>query len=189
MACLAVAVTRAISMSPTFSGPPRQASAFDTHAVPDAAPLLSEHLPQARVQRSRILVIDDHPEIVRLIARLLSPLHDIITASNGEEGLQKVHDERPDLVISDVMMPKMSGFQLVERLREDPETARLPVLLLTARADGHDRVRGLRRGASDYLIKPFLPEELKARVDNLLRHQHYESYMTRLNEELARRRD
>ena len=166
------------------SGPPRQASAFDTHAVPDAAPLLSEHLPQARVQRSRILVIDDHPEIVRLIARLLSPLHDIITASNGEEGLQKVHDERPDLVISDVMMPKMSGFQLVERLREDPETARLPVLLLTARADGHDRVRGLRRGASDYLIKPFLPEELKARVDNLLRHQHYESYMTRLNEEL-----
>ena len=166
------------------SGPPRQASAFDTHAVPDAAPLLSEHLPQARVQRSRILVIDDHPEIVRLIARLLSPLHDIITASNGEEGLQKVHDERPDLVISDVMMPKMSGFQLVERLREDPETARLPVLLLTARADGHDRVRGLRRGASDYLIKPFLPEELKARVENLLRHQHYESYMTRLNEEL-----
>ena len=164
-------------------GPPRPASAFDTH-IPDAAPLLSEHLPQARVQRSRILVIDDHPEIVRLIARLLAPLHDIITASNGEEGLQKVHDERPDLVISDVMMPKMSGFQLVERLREDPETARLPVLLLTARADGHDRVRGLRRGASDYLIKPFLPEELKARVDNLLRHQHYESYMTRLNEEL-----
>ena len=164
-------------------GPPRPASAFDTH-IPDAAPLLSEHLPQARVQRSRILVIDDHPEIVRLIARLLAPLHDIITANNGEEGLQKVHDERPDLVISDVMMPKMSGFQLVERLREDPETARLPVLLLTARADGHDRVRGLRRGASDYLIKPFLPEELKARVDNLLRHQHYESYMTRLNEEL-----
>lgn len=164
-------------------GPPLPAS-FDDGRIPDAAPLLGEHLPQARVQRSRILVIDDHPEIVRLIARLLAPVHDIITASNGEEGLQKIHDERPDLVISDVMMPKMSGFQLVERLREDPETARLPVLLLTARADGHDRVRGLRRGASDYLIKPFLPEELKARVDNLLRHQHYESYMTRLNEEL-----
>ena len=167
----------------SVTGPAPPASAFDTH-VPDAAPLLSEHLPQARVQRSRILVIDDHPEIVRLIARLLAPHHDILTANNGEEGLQRVHDEHPDLVISDVMMPKMSGFQLVERLREDPETARLPVLLLTARADGHDRVRGLRRGASDYLIKPFLPEELKARVDNLLRHQHYESYMTRLNEEL-----
>ncbi len=164
-------------------GEPRPAVAFDG-SISASVPLLHEHLPVARVQRSKILVIDDHPEIVRLIARLLAPLHDIITASNGEEGLQKVHDDKPDLVISDVMMPKMSGFQLVERMRADPATARLPVLLLTARADGHDRVRGLRRGASDYLIKPFLPEELKARVDNLLRHQHYESYMTRLNEDL-----
>ena len=164
-------------------GEARPAAAFDG-SISASVPLLHEHLPAARVQRSKILVIDDHPEIVRLIARLLAPLHDIITASNGEEGLQKVHDEKPDLVVSDVMMPKMSGFQLVERIRADPVTARLPVLLLTARADGHDRVRGLRRGASDYLVKPFLPEELKARVDNLLRHQHYESYMTRLNEDL-----
>jgi|GEM_PF-71207 len=164
-------------------GEARPAAAFDG-SISASVPLLHEHLPAARVQRSKILVIDDHPEIVRLIARLLAPLHDIITASNGEEGLQKVHDEKPDLVVSDVMMPKMSGFQLVERIRADPATARLPVLLLTARADGHDRVRGLRRGASDYLVKPFLPEELKARVDNLLRHQHYESYMTRLNEDL-----
>ena len=164
-------------------GEPRPAAVHDG-SIAASVPLLHEHLPTARVQRSKILVIDDHPEIVRLIARLLAPHHDIITAANGEEGLQKVHDERPDLVISDVMMPKMSGFQLVERLRAAPETTRLPVLLLTARADGHDRVRGLRRGASDYLVKPFLPEELKARVDNLLRHQHYESYMTHLNEEL-----
>ena len=164
-------------------GESRPAAAHDG-SISASVPLLHEHLPVARVQRSKILVIDDHPEIVRLISRLLAPLHDIITASNGEEGLQKVHDDKPDLVVSDVMMPKMSGFQLVERIRADPVTARLPVLLLTARADGHDRVRGLRRGASDYLVKPFLPEELKARVDNLLRHQHYESYMTRLNEDL-----
>jgi len=164
-------------------GEARPIAAFDG-SISASVPLLHEHLPVARVQRSKILVIDDHPEIVRLISRLLAPLHDIITASNGEEGLQKVHDDKPDLVVSDVMMPRMSGFQLVERMRADPATARLPVLLLTARADGHDRVRGLRRGASDYLVKPFLPEELKARVDNLLRHQHYESYMTRLNEDL-----
>lgn len=164
-------------------GEPRPPTAFDA-SIPAATPLLGEHLPVARVKRSKILVVDDHPEIVRLIARLLAPLHDIITASNGEEGLQKIHDEAPDLVVSDVMMPKMSGFQLVEHLRADPATERLPVLLLTARADGHDRVRGLRRGASDYLVKPFLPEELKARVDNLLRHQHFESYLTRLNEDL-----
>ena len=154
-------------------------------SFPAGAPLLTEHLREVRAERARILVIDDHPEIVRVIERLLAPHHDILTASNGEEGLQKIHELQPALVISDVMMPKMSGFQLVELLRKDPATERLPVLLLTARADGHDRVRGLRRGASDYLVKPFLPEELKARVSNLLRAQHYESYLTRLNEELA----
>ena len=109
---------------------------------------------------------------------------ELLARLNGEEGLQKVHEVKPALVISDVMMPKLSGFQLVEQLRKDPTTARLPVLLLTARADGRDRVRGLRRGASDYLVKPFHPDELKARVTNLLRAQHYESYLTRLNEEL-----
>ncbi|MDC0674842.1 ATP-binding response regulator, partial [Nannocystis radixulma] len=154
-------------------------------SFPGIAPLLGEHLLAAQGERSRILVIDDHPEIVRVIERLLAPQHDVYTASNGEEGLQKVRDVRPALVISDVMMPKLSGFQLVEQLRKNPETERLPVLLLTARADGRDRIRGLRRGASDYLVKPFLPEELKARVSNLLRAQHYESYLTRLNEELA----
>jgi response regulator RpfG family c-di-GMP phosphodiesterase/signal transduction histidine kinase len=153
-------------------------------AFPGSAPLLGEHLPRARIQRSKILVCDDHPEILRLISRLLSPFHDISTANNGEEGLKMIEDDHPDLVISDVMMPKMSGFQLVEQLRQNPATERLPVLLLTARADGHDRVRGLKRGASDYLVKPFLPEELKARVDNLLRSQHFESYLTRLNEDL-----
>ncbi|HEY8378974.1 MAG TPA: HD domain-containing phosphohydrolase, partial [Nannocystis sp.] len=153
--------------------------------IPGSAPLLSEHLRDAQAQRSKILVVDDHPEIVRVIERLLAPQHDVYTAGNGEEGLQKIHELKPDLVISDVMMPKLSGFQLVEILRKDPATERLPVLLLTARADGRDRVRGLRRGASDYLVKPFLPEELKARVSNLLRAQHYESYLTRLNEELA----
>lgn len=156
-------------------------------SFPGTAPLLTEHLRAAQGERSRILVIDDHPEIVRVIERLLAPLYDVYTASNGEEGLHRIHDINPALVISDVMMPKLSGFQLVEQLRKDPATERLPVLLLTARADGRDRVRGLRRGASDYLIKPFLPEELKARVSNLLRAQHYESYLTRLNEELAQK--
>jgi len=178
-------VVATVGVTVEVLGPPPPADPSPASAaIPDAVPLLSEHLPAARLKRSKLLVIDDHPEILRLITRLLTPVHDIITAANGEEGLQKIHDEQPDLVISDVMMPRMSGFQLLEHLRADPVTERLPVLLLTARADGHDRVRGLRRGASDYLIKPFLPEELKARVDNLLRHQHYEGYLTRMNEEL-----
>lgn len=165
------------------SGPEPAAPAAEV-PLPQGLPLIAEHLRGQADRRSRILVIDDHPEIVRVIERLLAPQHDIYTASNGEEGLARVREVRPELVISDVMMPKLSGFQLVDILRKDPATERLPVLLLTARADGRDRVRGLRRGASDYLVKPFLPDELKARVTNLLRAQHYESYLTRLNEEL-----
>ncbi len=159
-------------------------SASASFPIPDGTPLLEEHQEAAGKQRSRVLVVDDQPELLRLISRILGREHDVITAGDGAEGLQKVHDARPDVVISDVMMPRLNGFELVEALRKDESTRRLPVLLLTARADGSDRVRGLRRGANDYLIKPFLPEELKARVRNLLRMRRYESYLTTINEEL-----
>ena len=161
---------------------PRSSSA--SFPIPDGTLLLEEHQQAANQQRARVLVVDDQPELLRLISRILGREHDVITAGDGAEGLQKVHDEQPDVVISDVMMPRLNGFELVEALRKDEATRRLPVLLLTARADGSDRVRGLRRGANDYLIKPFLPEELKARVRNLLRMRRYESYLTTINEEL-----
>ncbi len=159
-------------------------SASASFPIPDGTLLLEEHQKAAGKQRSRVLVVDDQPELLRLISRILGREHDVITAGDGAEGLQKVHDMQPDVVISDVMMPRLNGFELVEALRKDESTRRLPVLLLTARADGSDRVRGLRRGANDYLVKPFLPEELKARVRNLLRMRHYESYLTTINEEL-----
>lgn len=155
-----------------------------TISIPAAAPLLGDHLEVGARQRARVLVVDDQAEIVRVIARILERDHDVETASDGEEGLRRVEEVRPDLVISDVMMPRMNGFELVEALRRSPDTARLPVLLLTARADGTDRIRGLRRGANDYLTKPFLPEELRERVRNLLQFRHYEGYLTRLNEAL-----
>ncbi len=163
---------------------PASASASASFPIPDGTLLLEEHQQAANQQRARVLVVDDQPELLRLISRILGREHDVITAGDGAEGLQKVHDEQPDVVISDVMMPRLNGFELVEALRKDEATRRLPVLLLTARADGSDRVRGLRRGANDYLIKPFLPEELKARVRNLLRMRRYESYLTTINEEL-----
>ncbi|MCB9705118.1 MAG: response regulator [Myxococcales bacterium] len=159
------------------------------YPLPSALKTLSEHQDEGRRERSRVLVVDDQPELLRLITRILGRDHEVITASDGEEGLQRVHDVRPDVVISDVMMPRMNGFELVEALRRDESTRTLPVLLLTARADGTDKVRGLRRGANDYLVKPFLPEELKARVRNLLRMRRYESYLTNLNEELESSRD
>jgi putative two-component system response regulator len=171
------------------SGARPVASVSASYPIPDATLLMGEHQRAKERERSLVLVVDDQPELLRLISRILSRDYDVITASDGAEGLQKVHDERPDAVISDVMMPRLNGFELVEELRQDPDTRRLPVLLLTARADGTDRVRGLRRGANDYLVKPFLPEELKARVRNLLRMRHYESYLTNLNEELESKSD
>ncbi|MEZ4385134.1 MAG: response regulator [Nannocystaceae bacterium] len=167
----------------------RSGSVSASYPIPDATLLMGEHQRAMDRERSLVLVVDDQPELLRLITRILSREHDVITASDGVEGLRKVHDERPDIVLSDVMMPRLNGFELVEELRQDPTTRRLPVLLLTARADGTDRVRGLRRGANDYLVKPFLPEELKARVRNLLRMRHYESYLTNLNEELESKSD
>ncbi|MCA9637846.1 MAG: response regulator, partial [Myxococcales bacterium] len=138
--------------------------------------------------RMRVLVVDDHPEILRLITRILGGEYEVITASDGEEGLRRVSEAAPDLVISDVMMPKLSGFEMVDILRRDPATERLPVLLLTARADGADKVKGLRR-ANDYLVKPFVPDELRERVRNLVRMRQNESYLTRLNEALETSRD
>ncbi len=152
--------------------------------VPEATRLITEHVDREIYKRARIVIIDDQPNILRVLERILSPHHDVVTANNGEEGLQRVMDLRPDLVLSDVMMPRMNGFQLTHELRSNPETERIPVLLLTARADGSDRVRGLRGGANDYLVKPFEPEELKARVRNLLKQHYYETYLTRLNEDL-----
>ncbi len=168
--------------APSLASAPSPTSA--SYSIPERTPLLEEFQAAESRTRSRVLVVDDQPELLRLIARILGRDHDVITAGDGAEGLQKVHDEHPDVVISDVMMPRLNGFELVEALRDDESTRRLPVLLLTARADGTDRVRGLRRGADDYLTKPFLPEELKARVSNLLRMRRYESYLTTINEEL-----
>jgi response regulator RpfG family c-di-GMP phosphodiesterase/signal transduction histidine kinase len=154
------------------------------HPLPVAAPLLTEHLERKQRQRARILVIDDQPELLRVIVRVLERDHEVVTAGDGEEGLRRVEETKPDLIVSDLMMPRMNGFELVEALRRERATARLPVLLLTARADGEDRVRGLRRGANDYLTKPFLPDELRERVRNLLQFRHYEGYLTTLNEAL-----
>ncbi|MEZ4448359.1 MAG: ATP-binding protein [Nannocystaceae bacterium] len=156
--------------------------------LPSALPTMREHRDAVERTRMKVLVVDDHPEILRLISRILGRDYEVSTAADGEEGLRRIHEEDPDLVISDVMMPKLSGFEMVDILRRDPATERLPVLLLTARADGTDKVKGLRR-ANDYLVKPFVPDELRARVSNLLRMRQNESYLTRLNEELETSRD
>ncbi len=118
----------------------------------------------------RILVVDDEPDIIALVAyHLARSGYRVSTASTGTEALQAVRDEQPALVVLDLMLPELSGFQVLERLRADRAFADLPVLMLTARREEPDRVQGLSLGADDYLVKPFSPQELVLRVRNILR--------------------
>ena len=114
--------------------------------------------------RPRILVVDDNADMRQYVARLLSERYEVEAAADGQAALTAVHAQRPDLVLSDVMLPKLDGFGLLRALRHDPSLKTLPVILLSARAGEESRVEGLERGADDYLIKPFSARELLARV-------------------------
>jgi two-component system phosphate regulon response regulator PhoB len=130
-----------------------------------------KHSPDRAAQPGeRILVVDDEPDIIALVAyHLARSGYRVSTASSGTEALQAAREEQPALVVLDLMLPELSGFQVLERLRADRALAEIPVLMLTARRDEPDRVQGLSLGADDYLVKPFSPQELVLRVRNILR--------------------
>jgi two-component system phosphate regulon response regulator PhoB len=118
----------------------------------------------------RILVVDDEPDITALVAYHLAKAgHRVSTAANGPDALRAAREERPDLVILDVMLPGASGYDVLAELRKRDETKEVGVILLTARREEQDRIRGLQLGADDYLTKPFSPQELVLRVDAVLR--------------------
>jgi diguanylate cyclase (GGDEF)-like protein len=117
-----------------------------------------------------ILVVDDDPDIARFVeVNLRSAGYDVSVASDGEEALDKAGTLRPDLVLLDVMMPRIDGFEVAQRLRRNPQTANTSIIMLTAKALSTDKVLGLTAGADDYIIKPFDPIELLARVKGTLR--------------------
>jgi signal transduction histidine kinase/CheY-like chemotaxis protein len=119
---------------------------------------------QASGPRSRILLADDNADMLGYVRRLLDPAYDVTTVRDGLSALRAAREQRFDLVISDVMMPQLDGFELVAKLREDERTRNLPVMLLSARAGEESHVEGLASGADDYVVKPFGARELLARV-------------------------
>ena len=117
----------------------------------------------------RILIVEDEPGMIELLSVALEDEGFIISiAQNGQEGLKKVDTEDPDLIISDVMMPDMNGYEFCEQLRQNPKTASIPFIFLTAKKDVSDRVRGLNLGADDYISKPFHVVEVVARIKTLM---------------------
>ena len=117
-----------------------------------------------------ILVVDDDPDIARFVeVNLRSAGYDVSVASDGEEALERAGTLRPDLVLLDVMMPRIDGFEVAQRLRRNPQTSNTSIIMLTAKALSTDKVLGLTAGADDYIIKPFDPIELLARVKGTLR--------------------
>ena len=118
----------------------------------------------------RILVVDDEPDIVALVVYHLAKAgFRISTASNGADALRIAQQDRPALVVLDLMLPGMSGLEVLDQLRADETGQDIAVLLLTARREEADRIKGLSQGADDYLTKPFSPQELVLRVRNILR--------------------
>ncbi len=142
-------------------------------------------------QRARLLLADDNADMREYVCRLLGPLHEVEAVPDGQAALDAIRQRRPDLVLTDVMMPRLDGFGLLRAIRADPELNELPVVMLSARAGEEASIEGRSAGADDYLVKPFSARELIARVNTALtmarlRREHTE-LLQRLNETLAER--
>ncbi|AFZ37804.1 two component transcriptional regulator, LuxR family [Stanieria cyanosphaera PCC 7437] len=117
----------------------------------------------------KLLLIDDDPNLILLVKDYLEFRgYNVMTAENGREALDLLEQSIPDMIICDVMMPEMDGYSLVQHIRQEPRTNRIPVLFLSAKGQSQDRVKGLNEGADVYMVKPFEPEELVAQVESSL---------------------
>jgi PAS domain S-box-containing protein len=150
-------------------------------AVPDkdaAAPII---IPETA---PLILVVDDNPDMREFLIGLMSGSYSIITAENGRQGLEKISEHSPDLIITDVMMPEMDGYEMTRLIKENDSLKQIPVIMLTAKAEISQKIEGLEHGADDYLIKPFNSKELLTRIKSLLKTREYEKEIARRNREI-----
>lgn len=127
-----------------------------------------QHVTQGEKQNSVILIVEDNPDMQKQIRNLLMDEYKVLASSNGVQGLEMARDFYPDLIISDVMMPEMDGFELCKRIKEDLQTSHIPVILLTALSETDKRIDGLETGADAYIVKPFENKLLRAQISNLL---------------------
>ncbi|HST21803.1 MAG TPA: ATP-binding protein, partial [Blastocatellia bacterium] len=154
--------------------------------LPDADSASKSNDATESADRSKVVLADDNADMRGYVQRLLSSDYDCIAVADGLEALRATTEHKVDLVLTDMMMPNLDGFGLLKALREDPKTASIPVIMLSARAGEDARVEGLESGADDYLIKPFSARELLARVKGTLALSKFHTEMARRDEELQR---
>jgi two-component system, cell cycle response regulator len=141
---------------------------------------------ESRRSPIRILVVDDVPDNVEILdARLTSRGYHVVTATNGQEALDRVHQSPPHLILCDVMMPVVDGFEVSRRIKQDTSLPFIPIILVTARDTAEDVVEGLEAGADDYISKPYNFKELEARMRAMLRIKYLQDELDQKNRELA----
>ncbi|CAK0752794.1 Multi-sensor signal transduction histidine kinase [Gammaproteobacteria bacterium] len=123
---------------------------------------------------NKILIIDDSPSEIKVLATILSPSYELLFATNGADALELLINGKPDLILLDVVMPGMDGYQVCRSLKENPRTAEIPIIFVTVRSYDADETIGLELGADDYIHKPFAPAVIRARIRNLLARRNAE---------------
>ncbi|MBN8704334.1 MAG: response regulator [Bacteroidetes bacterium] len=141
-------------------------------------------LPAGSPKTFTVLIIDDNRDIRSYVRAILEEQYQVIEAENGQDGLEKAEKTPPTLVIADIMMPVMDGYEFIRRIRVHEKLKHLPVILLTAKASGDMKAEGLEIGADDYMFKPFYTKELLARVKNLIQLRQQENQLRKMNHEL-----
>jgi signal transduction histidine kinase/ligand-binding sensor domain-containing protein/DNA-binding response OmpR family regulator len=134
--------------------------------IPDTAEIEDSEI--IKIDKNIVLIVEDNYDVREFIRDSIGSEFSVVEAMNGEQGLRKAEKYIPDLIISDVMMPKMDGYELVRRIKQDEKTSHIPVILLTAKSDRDSKLEGLGLGVDDYLTKPFDTKELMARIKNLI---------------------
>ncbi|MEW6408912.1 MAG: response regulator [Nitrospirota bacterium] len=133
-------------------------------------------------KKAKILVVDDEEQNLKLLDTILTATgYEVENAINGADALSKVNDFNPDLILLDVMMPKMDGYEVCQKLKDNARSVNIPVIMLTALTDRESRLKGLNAGANDFLAKPFDIVELKLRIKNLLKAKEYEDFIHQYN--------
>jgi diguanylate cyclase (GGDEF)-like protein len=142
---------------------------------------------QKKTDRQKILIIDDTPTNIQVLSEFLSEEYTVYFAMNGEKGLELARDKKPDLILLDIMMPVMDGYQVCQKLKESEETVQIPVIFITAMSSTDEEARGLELGAIDYITKPISLPIVKIRVRNHLKLKRHSDMLELLSEELTRK--